>query len=303
MIETGRRLQVFHGRRYVWARGWKARLAQIGIAEDDRWIDLEPGELMSRSPATRSFRVGLPDGETVYFKRYVYTPRYWLEFWLRPGKAAVEVFGLARLSALGIEAPEVVALGEKRWLGMLLATFLVTREVRDARGLVDFAEERLMPARGTERRAVFLMVARPLVEQLRRAHAARFFHHDLKWRNILIREDAAGVVPVWIDCPRGDVKRIRWRRGVVGDLSALARVALSLCTVRERWRFLRMYCGPHATRGQIKALWGRVAAHLARRPPRAVPADPQRPGSPRSESRVADAPDTISITSDRESIE
>lgn len=270
MIPLARSVQVFQGTRLLTQPDWEAPLARAGIRSDGGWIDLEAGELVSRSPSTRCFRLTLDSGEVVYFKRYRYVMKKWLEFWLRPGKAAVEVFGYARLASLGIPTLDVVAFGEQRLFGMLKAAFLVTRAVPDSLDLARFAQEVWRPLPPPERRRLYQEISGQLLLQLQRAHGAGFFHHDLKWRNILIQQQEDRLVPVWIDCPRAEKRHLFRRRGVVVDLSGLARLALSYCSLRERYRFVRDYLGPEAERGATKALFRAVKAHLDRRPPTAI---------------------------------
>lgn len=246
---------------------WRSRLAALGIAENGSWMGLSLGELVSRSPSTRCFRIALPDGESLYFKRYVYAPRKLLEFWLRPSKAAVEAFGFNRLQRLGIPSLEVLAFGELRFLGMLRGAFLVTRGVPHSQSMDSFAENVWHPMPPSERKRVYGEISGKLVEQVRRAHQGRFFHHDLKWRNILIQTDQQGShTPIWIDCPRARVQRLRWRRGVMVDLSGLGRLALSYCTLRQRYGFVRRYLGEEADKEDAKRLYRRIQAHQARRP-------------------------------------
>jgi len=267
MLEVARRMQVFHGRLFRVLPQWRRRLAALGMAEDRDWMTLSRGELVSRSPSTRCFRIPLANGESLYFKRYVYAPNKLLEFWLRPSKAAVEAFGFARLHRLGIPSLEVLAFGEVRFLGLLRGACVVTRGVPDSQGMDRFAEQVWYPMAEPERRRVYREISGKLVEQLRRAHAGRFFHHDLKWRNILIRRDGqGGYTPIWIDCPRARIQRLRWRRGVIVDLSGLGRLALSYCSLYQRYRFLRLYLGSEADKDQVKRLYRRIQAHQDRRP-------------------------------------
>lgn len=277
-IAPARRMLVLQGGRFLVLPAWRRRLGELGIDGGRGWIGLSRGELVSRSPATSCFRVPLEEGESLYFKRYVYTPRHLLEFWLRPSKAVVEAFGFVRLRALGIPTLEVLALGEVRWAGMLRAACVVTRGISDTSTLADFARERWYFMSPAERRRVYRQIAGRLVEQLRRAHGAKFFHHDLKWRNILIRRDEDGYTPVWIDCPRAHSARLRCRRAAVVDLSGLARLAISYLSLYDRYRFLRAYLGPNADREAVKRLFRQVQAHLDRRPPKPLPLPPRNRG-------------------------
>ena len=106
-----------------------------------------------------------------------------------------------------------------------------------------------------------------LIAQLQQAHRNGFFHQDLKFRNLLIRDSQGSVELFWIDAPRARRRRIRQRRGVIVDLSGLARVAIFTCSPFERMRFLRDYLGPDAAPGEAARLYRQVAAHLSRRQP------------------------------------
>lgn len=267
MITLVRMVQVFHGWRFRVEPAWKERLAAIGIAEDKDWTRVIGDRLMSSSPATKCYRTTLPDGGTVFFKRYVYPKKFWLEFWMRPGKAAVETWAYRHLHALGIPTLEVVAFGERRILGMLIATFLVTREVPETQTLIAFATGTWSGMPGSERRRVYHEIAGQLVAQLRTAHRGRFFHHDLKWRNILVRRDGERYMPVWIDAPRASRMPLRRGRGVMVDLSGLARPAIFLLSKFDRMRFIWRYLEGKRRPGDAKRLYRKVARHLERRPP------------------------------------
>ena len=104
-----RRPAAFHGERLWIAPEWSARLADAGIGPGTDWATVEGDQLVSQSPATRCFRTTLADGEVVYFKRYVYPRKFWLEFWMRAGKAAVEAWAYDRLQGLGVPSLEVIA--------------------------------------------------------------------------------------------------------------------------------------------------------------------------------------------------
>lgn len=261
---------MFHGERFEVEAGWKDALELIGVKPGKSWITATGDQLVSFSPATRCFRCRLKDKRTVYFKRYVYQRKNWLEFWMRSGKAGVEVFAYQRLQKLGIPTLEPVAYGEYRRFGMLLATCIVTPEVPGAIELRQFAVETWYQMPEPKRSEVYREIAGKLVEQLRTAHHARFFHHDLKWRNILIQKQGNSYTPVWIDAPRADIKRLRRRRGVIVDLSGLARIAVSVLSVHDRMRFLCRYLGGSRSPGEAKRLYLAVAAHLSRRPPKPV---------------------------------
>ncbi len=278
MIALTRSVQTIHGQKFLVDPAWQERLAQIGISEELPWSRLELGQRVSGSPHSSCFRIQLDDGEVVYFKRYVYPPRRWFEFVLRPGKAAVEAWAYATLQQLGIPTLEVVAFGEQRVFGTLAASFILTREVPNSEDLSRYGPEVWYHLPPDERRRVYREVADKLVRQVRKAHAAGFFHHDLKWRNILLQQDGAGVTPVWIDAPRASCMRLRRRRGAVVDLSGLARIAISLLSRYDRMRFIWNYLGGSRRPGDAARLYREVARHLGRRMPGKIVPTQKRQG-------------------------
>ncbi len=293
MRAFSRRLQIFDGEYFEADDAWKAALQAAGISSGNKWIKAVGDELVSFSPATRCFRYQLNDKRTVYFKRYVYRRKHWLEFWMRSGKAGTEVFAYQQLANLGIPTLEPVAYGEYRRFGMLLATCIVTPEVPNAVELTKFALETWYQMREPERSEVYREVAAKLVSQMRTAHGADFFHHDLKWRNILIQRNSAGYTPVWIDAPRADIRRLRRKRGIMVDFSGLARMAVAVLSVHARMRFICQYLGNDRKPGEAKHLFQQVADHLSRRPPKPLQLPDRSLGAcPRTESGPRSGSDT-----------
>jgi tRNA A-37 threonylcarbamoyl transferase component Bud32 len=265
-------MAVFHGEHFEALAAWQEPLAALGIAPGSRWETVSGSEPVAESGDTHCFR--LPAGAgAVYFKRHVTPLRKRLAFWLRPARTTVEVYAAGRLHAFGIPTARVLAWGERRRLGMLLSSFIVTREVPGSMDLQRFALSRWRRLPPSERRAVYEELSSQLVRQLQHAHARRFFHQDLKWRNLLVRETAEGAFELyWIDAPRARVRRLRHRRGVILDLSGLSRLAVSLTSPYDRMRFIMRYLGPRRSPGAAARLFRAVSRHLARRPPR--PPDP-----------------------------
>jgi tRNA A-37 threonylcarbamoyl transferase component Bud32 len=270
MISVSRTVQLLHGQKFLVDAAWRERLADVGIAADHEWTEVVGDTKMSGSVVTRCYRMVMPDGEVLFFKRYVYprTRRYLLEFWLRPGKAAVEAWAYRQLQRIGIPTLDVVAFGERRMLGMLTATFVVTREVSNSQTMLEFARDVWIHLPPDEQRRVYREISGQLVQQLQKAHANRLFHHDLKWRNILIHKSEGRFIPIWIDAPRASRMVLRNRRGMVADLSCLARIAVSLLSSYDRMRFIWQYLGDDREPGDARRLYREVAAHLGRRPPR-----------------------------------
>jgi tRNA A-37 threonylcarbamoyl transferase component Bud32 len=265
-----RKVQALHGEVFMVDEAWRVALEGMGISSASDWTQVVGDDLASESPSLRCYRCDLPGAQTVYFKRYVYAKRKWHEFFLRPGKAAVELWSYSRLKALGIPTLQVVAFAERRWFGMLVAACIVTRGVPDTVDLEAFArtvwchwprERRIETARA---------LACTLLAQARTAHRHGFFHHDLKWRNLLVSPTGDPRSLVWIDAPRASRMRFRERRGVITDLSGLARIAVSLFSRFELMRFIHLYLGESGSSVEAKRLFRQVQRHLGRRMPRPV---------------------------------
>lgn len=267
MIDITRSVQIFHGVKFSADASWQQRLERVGLGKNLSWKKLTVGERVSGSPHSSCFRIELDDGEIVYFKRYVYPAKRWFEFMFRPGKAAVEAWAYAALKELGIPTLDVIAFGEHRILGSLAASFIVTREVPDTLDLSKYGPEIWYHLPKDEKKRIYQEVSCRLIEQMRRAHDSNFFHHDLKWRNILLQRRENGFMPVWIDAPRASHMRLRSHRGIVVDLSGLARVAISLLSKYDRMRFVCRYLGSSRMPGEASRLYRDVACHLGRRMP------------------------------------
>ena len=92
------------------------------------------------------------------------------------------------LKSRGIETVEPVAIGEVRWMGALLESFLVTRWIPEARNLLEYMEEKekLLSTRAFEglRKCVVFFLGR-LFGSL---HVLGVFHRQFHDRNILVVE-------------------------------------------------------------------------------------------------------------------
>ena len=265
-----RKVHVLHGQVFRVDEAWRASLESIGISPASDWTRVVGDALVSESPSLRCYRCDLPGTQTVYFKRYVYAKRKWHEFFLRPAKAAVELWSYSRLKALGIPTLEVVAFAERRLFGMLAAACIVTRGVSHTVDLEAFARNVWCHWPRVRRMETARALASTLLVQARTAHRGGFFHHDLKWRNILVNPAGDPDSMVWIDAPRASRMRLRERRGVITDLSGLARIAISLFSRFELMRFIHIYLGEKGSSAEAKRLFKQVHRHLGRRMPRPV---------------------------------
>ena len=269
MLCNARKLHTLHGEVWRIEPGWQSRLAGVEITPQTAWSEYVGDELVSQSQrVTTCYRCDLPDGGSVYFKRYVYPQGHGFDFWLRPAKSAVECWAYSRLHALGIPTLDVVAFGERRRFGMLRAGCIVTRGIVDVVDLATFAETVWCHWPRLRRRQAAHAIAGRLLMQARKVHQSGLFHHDLKWRNLLIDPSGDPESLVWIDAPRASTMPGRRRRGVYTDLSGLARIAISLFSRTDLMRFLRLYLGPEDSRAARRQLFRDVQRHLGRRMPK-----------------------------------
>ncbi|MCW8964081.1 MAG: lipopolysaccharide kinase InaA family protein [Gammaproteobacteria bacterium] len=265
-LPTSRSMQVFHGEVFHVLPEWKERLAQIGLNENSDWTRLSSEQAVSGSYNTTSnFRFELEDGSSVFFKRYVYR-KIRFKHWLQPSKAAVEAAGFNELKALGIPTLQTVAYGERRRLGLLQATFIVTRGEQNTIELDQFLARQWYNMSTTSKRTILKQLQAILIKQLQTAHNAGFYHWDLKLRNVLLQHTTDNALLIWIDCPRSRRKTANEFDAVVNDFSAMARVACRVLTPGQQMRFLLDYYD--GNREKARKLYRAVAAELVKRPPR-----------------------------------
>jgi len=266
-IKTGP--QRFNGRKTYIEREWREKLAEVGISKDCDWLALNIGTKVSNSKRVKVYRVDLKDGSCIYFKTYSFHGRL-KDYFMRQSKCAVEVNSYQILEEIGIPTIKLLAFGEDRLFGMLKSCCIVTLGVDDTTQLEDWAKEVWLKLPEGEKKKSYKQIFEETAKYTRMAHDAGFFHYDLKWRNIIIKNDGDNYKTTWIDCPRGRKMNLREERGRMVDLSCLARLALSYLTKTQRLRFLYTYYGENASRDEIKKMWYLVTDHLSRRKPKSV---------------------------------
>lgn len=181
--------------RMVTEAGWERVLAAQRLNSVGAFYRLRDGVLFTRSGSTEVRRCDfLKDGQP----RAVFLKKYWANNWrqlwsgffrgafLGRSKVRREFENLRWLRAHGLDAPEPIAYGEERRGRWLLRSFLLSAAVPEALPLDAFVRDYLPglspPAARAARRELLLRLA----DYVRRLHAARFVHHDLFWRNILL---------------------------------------------------------------------------------------------------------------------
>lgn len=245
------------------------------------WSAISHGIQVSESPIdkiTTCYKLRCEDGTSVFFKRYVYRPGSRMRYWCRPSRAACEVYGYRELSRLSVETLEVLAFGEERQFGALYAAYIVTKGIENSIDISKYARETWYQMPKAKRQKVYLDIREQLIGDLKRLHAARFFHRDLHWRNLLITTEGQAYKIIWIDCPRAAYHRISWRHARMVDLSYLARLALSYLTRSERYRALRHYLGANAHKREVSRLFCQIEAHhrRSRHPPKLLNLPPRK---------------------------
>lgn len=252
-----RRLYTLHGQyRYI-QPDWEAAIARSPLGNRADWPSWEAGERLPGG--NQVFRVETAKG-TVIFKRY--RIRNGWRYFLRPGRSAGEWAGLQALERAGIPVPERVGVGEDRRYGRLVAGYIITREVAFTRNLVTFALEVWSAMDPPEKQAVLSEIRSRLFDLVKRAHARHLFHRDLNWRNILVRKDPDGYRLWFIDCPRLKHSRLHRSHLQLVDLSSLARLALSVLPVTERYRSLWLFL--EGDRAKTRKLFRKIAVRHAR---------------------------------------
>jgi tRNA A-37 threonylcarbamoyl transferase component Bud32 len=154
---------------------------------------------------------------------------------VRGSRAARALRGAEQLREIGLDHPESLAVAERRRLGLVSESFLITRFVAGAKPLpAAIPELRAAPAR---RRAL----AYALGDLIGTLHARGLDHSDLKHSNLLVTPQDSWVL-LDLDSLASSRKPI-WRRRVraLGQLEAYATDLYPWLPRTDRLRFLRAY--------------------------------------------------------------
>ena len=227
---------------------YKPAFERLRLNSFSRVVDFFSGKGdPNRRALVQQKQVQLSDGSSlpVFYKQYEFARSSWRYLW-RASKARCEFQSYGVFEQFGIPCAERIACGEQRdWLGRLCRAFIVTKALPNAGNLVEFVQK-FCPGRATaELRRMRARLLDQLAVLTRRMHLAKFFHHDLVWRNILV-EFAPNEPKLWfIDCPRGQFDRwspLQHRRRLK-DLGSLDKSAAKYCSWTERLRFVKLYLG------------------------------------------------------------
>jgi RIO-like serine/threonine protein kinase len=194
------------------------------------------GERLTKDPLSEVIRIER-DGVRYYVKRYWGAGKGLRRYLGRP-RVKAEWQNLKNFAKWGVPTASIVAHGLERHQGCFSRGALVTRELDHTEDLA------LLASRDDQRlrdSAWVAKVSRQLASATRTLHDHRFTHNDLKWRNLLV-DDQAHLF--FIDCPTGSFwwgPFLRYR--IVKDLACLDKVAKYKLSSSQRLRFYLQYCG------------------------------------------------------------
>ena len=194
------------------------------------------GEIIKENRARRVIRIPGRRGD-LYLKHHrVHGLLDRLRFLFLPSRARAEREMAGKLSALKIPTIRVLALGERRHLGLIVESFLVTEGISGATSLDALLEERETRPPGARWRGALV---RELAAVVSAFHREGFYHRDLHLGNFLVRSSDGADVAVWlIDLHKARALRARaW----VTDLAWLDYGARPWASGTDRLRFLKAY--------------------------------------------------------------
>jgi RIO-like serine/threonine protein kinase len=217
--------------------GWKLGSAYSDLAEDFGSLEAVfalQGESVTLDPLSEVIRVNR-NGVNYYVKRYVGAGKG-LRRYLGKPRVKAEWQNLKRFAKWGIPTAEVVAWGLERRGAAYARGAMITRELPNTEDLSVLANRH--DPRLADRVWVDT-VSRQLAEYTRIMHDKRFTHNDLKWRNLLVDDEAKLFL---IDCPNGDFWRGFWLKyRITKDLACLDKVAKYHLSATQRLRFYLQY--------------------------------------------------------------
>ena len=231
-----------------YATGESGRL----FADLDTVFALE-GEKITQDPLSTVHRIWVAD-RYYYVKRYTGAGKNLRRYVGRP-RIQAEWENLLNFHAWGIPSATVVGFGQQWHNGAFVRGALITEELSDTSDLARIATQR--DAR-LQDRAWVSHVSRQIAWATRMMHDQGFTHNDLKWRNLLVDNQALGNV-YFIDCPGGSFwwgPMLRYR--VIKDLACLDKIAKHHLSRSQRLAFFKLYLGKQrldrVDRKQLRAI-------------------------------------------------
>ena len=193
------------------------------------------GERITHDPLSELIRV-TRDGVDYYVKRYRNNGTGLRKYAAKP-RIKAEWQNLKRFAQWGIPTAQVIAQGLERRAGAFVRGAMITREIPNTRDLADLANSK---SSLLQDRAWVQQVSIQVAHATRVMHDHSFTHNDLKWRNLLVNQQAQVYL---IDCPAGTFwwgPMLRYR--IIKDLACLDKVAQYQLSQTQRLRFYLQYC-------------------------------------------------------------
>lgn len=209
------------------------------------------GERITYDPISELIRVNR-QGVDYYVKRYRNAGKGLRRYAARP-RVKAEWQNLKRFAKWGIPTAEVIAHGLERKAGAFVRGAMITREIPNSRDLADLADN---GSRLLQDRAWVQQVSVQIAHATRTMHQHSFTHNDLKWRNLLVDQQANVYL---IDCPAGTFwwgPMLRYR--IIKDLACLDKVAKYHLSNTQRLRFYLQYCQRTGLNTQDKQQIGNI---------------------------------------------
>ncbi|HHX36030.1 MAG TPA: heptose kinase [Gammaproteobacteria bacterium] len=214
------------------AADYQALQADFGSLEQ---VFALQGERITYDPLSEVIRVKR-QGVDYYVKRYRNAGKGLRRYAARP-RIKAEWQNLKRFAKWGIPSAEVVAQGLERKAGAFVRGAMITRGIPNSRDLADLADQ----ASPLLKDSVWVhQVSAQIASATRTMHQHSFTHNDLKWRNLLVDDQAKVYL---IDCPAGTFwwgPMLRYR--IIKDLACLDKVAKYHLSNTQRLRFYLQYC-------------------------------------------------------------
>jgi tRNA A-37 threonylcarbamoyl transferase component Bud32 len=260
-VEPGTRL-------HLMMPDWRSRLDSAGLRHYGDFLECSAGEIVATTGTSQTRRIVLAHGDSsqvAFLKQYRYSGARWRHRFRRhKGEVEARNYRLMRDLA-GVPVPDVVAVGSRRAGLRLLDAFILTRGIVAASPLDDWWTVR------TSREGVPPGLRRAIIGEVLdlvvRMHRVGFYHVDLQWRNILIRETSDGPRLFVLDSSRGGLRRTPWMRwhARMRDLSSLEKTARNFLSRTERVRFVHAYLRATRCRETPRKLITRILADRRRK--------------------------------------
>lgn len=267
-----RRIAITHGTVSYIDPDWRNILAQYEINAEQLWPTPQNDELVTTSEHSMVHRVLAENSSSYYIKNYRYSTKDGTRYFLRPTRAAGEVFGLTELNRLSIPTAKVIGFQEQREFGIPRSAVLITESIDNVVSLATYAKDIWQHLSSKKRNRILLILQNDILDKLNTIHKASFFHRDLYWKNILVDPDNIERGTIWIDAPGARYQRLQKSYGRLVDLATLGKLSLSYMTKSERLSFLKQYLDITGFSENIQQLYSVIGQRHrnARRPPKII---------------------------------